>query len=97
MIQTNMAFTYRPLNPANSEIRLLEVSFDTSVREATLRYHLKHVSLNEAATFRHETISYCWGDPTPSASIMINDAVLKIPGPDDEVQSLNAIVTLAIL
>ncbi|KAK3665652.1 hypothetical protein LTR22_003592 [Elasticomyces elasticus] len=63
-------YVYRNLDPEHQEIRLLEVLPD--------KYHkpLKVVIRPTSLHAKYETISYAWGDPTPSARIAVSDGGL---------------------
>ncbi|KAK4951410.1 hypothetical protein LTR10_010384 [Elasticomyces elasticus] len=63
-------YVYRRLNPEHQETRLLEVFPD--------KYHkpLKVVIRPMSLHAKYETISYAWGDPTPSARIAVSDGGL---------------------
>ncbi|KAK4891757.1 hypothetical protein LTR27_009609 [Elasticomyces elasticus] len=63
-------YVYRKLDPEHQDIRLLEVLPD--------KYHkrLKVVIRPMSLHATYETISYAWGDPTPSARIAVSDGGL---------------------
>jgi hypothetical protein len=59
---------YSPLDPARSQIRLLEIiSADSD--DGPVRCLLRTVSLNDKPTYC--ALSYVWGDPTKTARILI--------------------------
>ncbi|KAI1138731.1 HET-domain-containing protein [Hypoxylon sp. FL0543] len=66
---------YRPLNPLKKEIRLLDVLPATS--STTLQAHLVHAFLVDPTPY--ETISYCWGDASSRATILLNGSAFDVP------------------
>ena len=54
--------------------------------ELPLQCTVRHVSLDPLQTRkpRYETISYVWGDPTPSHTILIDGRPLKVPANTDQ-------------
>ncbi|KAH7116474.1 heterokaryon incompatibility protein-domain-containing protein, partial [Dactylonectria estremocensis] len=58
---------YAPLNPSNSDIRLLEV---VSLDQGAISCNLIHLSLRENPTFA--ALSYVWGDPSIVEDITVN-------------------------
>lgn len=62
---------YEPLNPAIDEIRLLTLH-PASQADSTIFCTLSHASL-AAETPEYEALSYVWGKPNLSASILLND------------------------
>ncbi|RSL59630.1 hypothetical protein CEP53_005708 [Fusarium sp. AF-6] len=77
--ESNLAFSnddvshliYEPLNPAVDEIRLLTLH-PASQADSTLFCTLSHASLARE-TPAYEALSYVWGTPNFSASILLND------------------------
>ncbi|EME78945.1 uncharacterized protein MYCFIDRAFT_122405, partial [Pseudocercospora fijiensis CIRAD86] len=67
-------FQYSPLKEGTNEIRVLHVLRQSG--QGTLRARLEHAPLDKAP---YETVSYCWGDPTPSRVLVVNGARLLIP------------------
>ncbi|OTA59615.1 HET-domain-containing protein [Hypoxylon sp. EC38] len=66
---------YRRLNPLKKEIRLLDVLPETS--STTLQAHLVHAFLIDPTPY--ETISYCWGDASSRATILLDGSAFDVP------------------
>lgn len=62
---------YKPLNPAIDEIWLLTLH-TASEQDSTIFCTLSHASLS-AETPAYEAISYVWGTPCLSASMLLNN------------------------
>ena len=73
-----MSFKYVELDSAKSEIRLLEIP-TLNTPEDFPRFKIHHISLTDIDICEYNTISYCWGDPTPSHQITVNDLQINIP------------------
>ncbi|KUJ11247.1 HET-domain-containing protein, partial [Mollisia scopiformis] len=70
---------YKALDLDWNEIRLL--TFLPQDADGRIRCRLDHASLINAPAYA--ALSYCWGDPTPVKSIVINDVEVEI-GPNLE-------------
>ena len=84
MDSNHATFTYSRLKEELKEIRLLDIQFaETGSHDDTdhghLECHIRHVSLSANPKPDYETVSYCWGDPTPSEAIQVDGQVLMIP------------------
>ncbi|KAI0139103.1 HET-domain-containing protein [Hypoxylon sp. NC0597] len=66
---------YSPLDPLKKEIRLLEVLPEIS--STTLQTHLVHAFLVDPTPY--ETISYCWGDASSRATILLDGSAFDVP------------------
>lgn len=69
-------FRYTPLLPEDQHIRVLDVLPRISGRP--LECEMRTVPLSDSAS-SYETVSYCWGDPTPSKVLAVNGAKLRVP------------------
>jgi hypothetical protein len=69
---------YQHLSPAQGEIRLVQLKPQRAANQDNKRIHcsLEHVSLNESPTYR--ALSYAWGDPSYTQSIMLNGAAFRV-------------------
>ncbi|KAK8085997.1 HET-domain-containing protein [Apiospora phragmitis] len=72
-----MAYSYVSLDRSEQVIRLLYITPRKGSAAELHTYQLKHVSLDESPQF--ETISYCWGDPTPCRTVLIDGKELRLP------------------
>ena len=70
---------YSPLDLTRKEIRLLKVLPTKYQSNNILRCTLITYALEGDTSTDYETISYAWGDPTPSAKIMVNSMTLMFP------------------
>ncbi|KAI1370109.1 HET-domain-containing protein [Hypoxylon crocopeplum] len=66
---------YRALDPVKREIRLLDVL--PGVSSTTLQANLVYTSLADPTPY--ETISYCWGDASARATIMLDGSAFDVP------------------
>ena len=69
------SYTYKPLDQANNEIRLVEISPDL-IDDGTIQCSLKHYSLLQPPTY--VAISYEWGDPSQCLSVLIDGILVPI-------------------
>ena len=60
MATVTTIYSYKPLDPAKNEIRLLRISSGQQFNE--LRCTIEHVSLDESPSY--EALSYAWHDPS---------------------------------
>ena len=68
---------YQPLDQNRKEIRLLRVKAGSGTQR--LQCELRQRFLDLKRKPRYETISYCWGDPRPSAQIWLSGTRKSIP------------------
>lgn len=68
---------YRTLQ--EGEIRVLELQPHFGDEESPLRGTFCYCSLDVEPIINYETISWYWGDPTPTSSILLGDETLCIP------------------
>lgn len=74
-----MNYPYRPLQPDKSKIRLLCVSPQPFSITEPLQCTISHVSLDDQPAPEYETISYCWGDPSPRTAMVIDGVHVLVP------------------
>lgn len=67
--------SWRPLNSAKSEIRILEVFPALSPAESII-CHLRTVSLHDQPEY--EALSYVWGDSSDSRQIILNRKIFQV-------------------
>lgn len=72
-----MRFQWRPLDKARQEIRVLDLK--AGIGYAPLIGQTRHVSLNKQEAPPYETISYAWGPPGLTKSILVDGRELGIP------------------
>lgn len=70
---------YRPLDRSIREIRVLDVLPSNGQRSEGVRCQIRHVSLDSEPGPLYETISYCWGDPNPCETILLDGHDFKVP------------------
>ncbi|KAJ3547684.1 hypothetical protein NM208_g1397 [Fusarium decemcellulare] len=75
MSSTGNAFLYTNLNLSKAEIRLLLLQPSTDPEE-NVQCSIQTVSLDDGPTF--EALSYSWGDPAASKSIILDEQPLKV-------------------
>lgn len=81
-LETARRRIYTPLDPDGKEIRLLKLHPTAKHgKDGPLRCTLVHYALQgtNGETLEYETVSYAWGDPTPTAKIVVNDLTLLFP------------------
>jgi hypothetical protein len=66
---------YHPLDTAKGEIRLLILEPATN-EEDSIRCNIFHTSLHDRP--RYETLSYCWGDETITAPILLHEQPIRV-------------------
>lgn len=75
-------FTYRPLDPDKTEIRLLNVRPDSCLQRSNdiLDCHLEHFTFEAGQDpIAYNAISYVWGDPKKQRNIRLNGQLVGIP------------------
>src|SRR5580700_5365865 len=72
-------YLYLPLDAHNNEIRL--VTLHPGSHGALLKISLYHTSLSPTSTQppNYEALSYAWGDPTPTHSVLISPSPFQAP------------------
>lgn len=75
--------SYRPLDPAIQEIRVLDVA--PGHEADPVRCSIRHVVLTSDPKPIYETISYVWGDPTHRGRIILDDSELDVPASSEVV------------
>ncbi|KAI0020218.1 heterokaryon incompatibility protein-domain-containing protein [Xylariomycetidae sp. FL0641] len=68
---------YKPLNPQKQEIRLLKLR--PGGGDDPIEGTLVHTVLNQPRTRSYETISYCWGDASKRAIILLDGYQVDVP------------------
>jgi hypothetical protein len=68
---------YKPLNSDNKEIRLLLVKAGKA--DQPIECELQHTSLQSKDRPEYETVSYCWGDATEKATIVLHGVETSVP------------------
>ena len=68
---------YKKLKDDHKEIRLLCVR--GGEQNAPIVCSLRHASLKDDRSPSYETISYCWGDATVTATIEIDNVIVTVP------------------
>lgn len=68
---------YTDLDGSRKEIRLLRVRPGRGCQR--VRCRLEHAFLDDAATPKYETISYCWGDPSLKRVINLEGKRTEVP------------------
>lgn len=71
-------YIYRSLDATRREIRLVEIPARTSPETAILECRIHTVSLAVNPKPKYETVSYCWGDPTPNRPVKIGSLLSSI-------------------
>ena len=75
----DLQYVYQPLDESTQEIRVLDVQPLPDRVCDVLKCKIRHVSLKDDPKPRYETISYCWGDPSPSSQIRVDGRLLPVP------------------
>jgi hypothetical protein len=69
--------SYKPLDFVNFEFRLLTLlETEDSSQEGQIRCELKHAYLDDPP--QYHALSYCWGDPTVTAPILVNGSTMEV-------------------
>jgi hypothetical protein len=69
--------SYQPLDFVNFEFRLLTLlENEDSSQEGQICCKLKHAYLDDPP--QYHALSYCWGDPTVIAPILVNGSTMKV-------------------
>jgi hypothetical protein len=66
-------FVYSPLRLGDGEIRLMLLEF---CEDAKIQCEIKHTKLSDKP--RYEALSYVWGPPERTKSILVNNQVLSV-------------------
>ncbi|KAK8135094.1 hypothetical protein PG984_007106 [Apiospora sp. TS-2023a] len=84
-----MAYSYVPLDLSKQVTRLLYITPQTLATGTLTEFRLQHALLD--AEPRYETISYCWGDPTPCRTVLVDGKELQLPRSSaDIIQQISA-------
>lgn len=78
-VHRSKAFSYRPLDARETEIRVLDVL--PGRKGDPLRCEIQHIPLHASNRPQYETISYCWGDleDLTTAPVVLNGKRLLVP------------------
>ena len=74
---SSQGLPYRPLDANRREIRLLILKKRSHSSMGRVEANLVYTSL--ACPIAYETVSYCWGDPSLRASILVNGRLVDVP------------------
>jgi Heterokaryon incompatibility protein (HET) len=81
-MQKMSAYSYKPLNAAKREIRLLVLNPARKGKwDNKLQCSLTTTMLNDSSTHQatsYEAVSYCWGETAPSSYILVDGFPLEI-------------------
>ena len=75
-------FSYKPLRPSLKEIRVLDV--EPGPLEAPVHATLRHVSLSALPRPQYEAVSYCWGDGSLRAEMVLDGHGIDVPSNSEE-------------